>query len=398
MKILFIHETEYIKKVVFEYQIIPELLASRGHDVWVIDYSSNWKKSNLFDFGSLRPSYLENVRRANKKKGVTLIRPGVVKIPWVGRALAFLVYWWLIPRTLKKHGIDCIVLYAVPTNGLPTIYWAKKLKIPVFFRLFDVLHEIVPLKILRGITYQLERIIYRHVQAFAATTPKLTAYGVAMGAPTARTFCLPTGSDLDLFYPKPKDPTLMKRYGLTPTDTVICFAGTLYNFSGLDYLITYLGKNSEELEGIKLLICGVGEQEAALHRLVRYYQLESRVILTGLIQYEDLADYINLSDVGINLFRVNNLTKDIIPAKIYQYLGCRKPIIATRLPGMVNVFPEGSQEHPIFYCYENDPRQFFALLRKIQKSTPPDTNLSLQAIAEQYEATLTQLVEESYGA
>ncbi|MEX1052139.1 MAG: hypothetical protein WEC83_01990, partial [Patescibacteria group bacterium] len=144
MNLLFIHETEYIEKVIFEYQIVPEILASRGHNVYVVDFPSNWKKNSWFDLGTLRTKYLTGVKRANKKAGVTLIRPGFLKIPGISRLMAAIAYWWIIPAALKRYRIDCVVLYSVPTNGLPTVFWAKRLGVPVFFRLFDVLHQLVP--------------------------------------------------------------------------------------------------------------------------------------------------------------------------------------------------------------------------------------------------------------
>ena len=98
MNILFIHETEYLEKVIYEYQIIPELLSTYGHNIYVIDYPSAWKKKNILDFGSLRTAYLLDVKKANKKKGITLIRPGIIKIPVISRLVAFFLYIFLIPK------------------------------------------------------------------------------------------------------------------------------------------------------------------------------------------------------------------------------------------------------------------------------------------------------------
>src|SRR3972149_4010047 len=114
MNILLIHEAEYIEKVIYEYQIIPELLSSKGHNVYVLDYPTAWKKKSFFDFGSLKSKELFNVKRANKSKGITLIRPCFLKIPVLSRISAFISYFFVIPKIIKKYQIDKIVLYSAP--------------------------------------------------------------------------------------------------------------------------------------------------------------------------------------------------------------------------------------------------------------------------------------------
>ena len=42
MNILFIHEIDWLKKVVFEIHTLSELLSIYGHNVYVIYYESMW--------------------------------------------------------------------------------------------------------------------------------------------------------------------------------------------------------------------------------------------------------------------------------------------------------------------------------------------------------------------
>ena len=43
MKLLFIHEVSYRKKVIFEMHEIPELLAVRGHDITFLEFDEGGK-------------------------------------------------------------------------------------------------------------------------------------------------------------------------------------------------------------------------------------------------------------------------------------------------------------------------------------------------------------------
>jgi glycosyltransferase involved in cell wall biosynthesis len=391
MNILVVHETEYIEKVVFEYQIIPEIWASKGHNIYVIDYPAAWKKKNWFDFGSLRTQFLPNVQRAKKKRGVTLIRPGVIKIPGLDRLFAFIAYFFIVPKVIKKYKIEKIMLYSVPTNSLQTLFWAKLYKIPVHFRLLDVLNQLVPNKTLSKITYKMERMVYKRVNELTAVTPKLTNYAIAMEANSETTTYLPTASDLDLFYYQDKDPDLLTKYNIKKNETVVLFAGTLYNFSGLDHLIKYWAKHKNNYPGLKFLILGHGEQTETLQQLIKAGGLENKVILTGFIDYAELNKYINLADICTNPFEINKVTEIIFPSKVYQYLACEKPVIATRLSGMIDIFPDNNGKNNIYYFNYKKPKEFFDLVLKIKRRKIKDLNPSLQDISTILEKRLKEL-------
>jgi glycosyltransferase involved in cell wall biosynthesis len=389
MNLLFVHETEYIEKMIFEYQIIPEILASRGHHVFVIDfparYSENDKRSIIF----VRPEVIENVSRARKAGKITLIRPARVQIPFLHRLSAFFSYLPLIDSVIREHKIDAIVLLSAPTNGIQTLIAARKNGIPVYFRLLDVLHRLVPVDILRWPTYVFEKIIYRNVDWMTAITPRLRDYAVSMGARPETSHYLPSGSDADLFYYQPKDKELLLKYGIKADDLVLLFAGTLYNFSGLDKIINRLPDEVLKTPNIKLLIIGAGEQEAKLKGLVQRWGLENVVIFTGFINYPVLPSYINLADICLNPFEINKITNIIFPGKIYQYLACEKPVIATKLQGMLDVFPCNDLHSGIFY-YET-LEEFFGLVSKINRQRIKDPNPPLQEIANVMEEELRTL-------
>ncbi|AKM82214.1 TPA: hypothetical protein DD449_03860 [Candidatus Berkelbacteria bacterium] len=389
MNILVIHETEYVKKVVYEFQIIPELLASNGHRVFVIDYPMAWKKSNLFDLGSFKTEYYLNVKKANKKKGVTLIRPGIIKIPGISRLFAFFSYFSLIKKTIKKYKINQIILYSVPTNGLQTLYYAKKYKIPVHFRMLDVLHQLVPSKLLSWPTYLMEKYIYKRVTEITAITPRLVKYAIKMGGDPKTTSYLPTGSDADLFFPQKKNIDLIEKFWIKKQDNVVLFAGTLYNFSGLDILIKYLGENPKLKRNLKMIIVGHGEQEGLLKKMIKEYNLDKNVFLTGFIDYLELNTYINLADICINSFQKNNITNIIFPSKIYQYLACGKPVVATKLKGLLELFPVGNKN--VYYFNLKKPGEFFYLIHKIKHQKINIKNQSLQKIMTVIEEKLEQV-------
>jgi glycosyltransferase involved in cell wall biosynthesis len=392
MNILFVHETEYIDKMIFEYQIIPEILSSRGHNIFVIDFPTKWIRAtgSLFHKRRLFP----DIRSAHKSKGITLLRPGFIMVPVLSRISAFFSYFNLIEQTILTYNIECIVLYAAPTNGIQTLWNAKKYHIPVYFRLLDILHLLVPSNILRYPALLIEEYVYRRVEKLTAISHKLLNYAISIGADPQKCSYLPTGSDNDLFYFRPKKKGLLDEQGLTEDDLLLVFAGTLYDFSGLGWVIRGFLHYLKIIPKLKLLIVGSGEQESFLRSEISRLGLEKHIKMAGFINYLDLPDYINLGDICINLFELTDVTRNIIPSKIYQYLACGKPVVATKLPGMMDIFPEGSSKG-VFYI--SNPGEFIDLIKQIGKQKISSNNPSLQEISGIIENDLSVLIGISNG-
>jgi len=240
----------------------------------------------------------------------------------------------------------------------------------------------------------MEKVVYRRVDELTAVTPKLTQYAIKLGARHYRATFLPTGSDAEMFFPQKKDPHLLKKYGLGRADQVILFAGTFYNFSGLDQLLRYFAKVRRRHPRLKFLLIGRGEQEKLLRQIVEKHHLDQSVILTGFINYQDLPRYINLADICINPFQRNKITDIIFPSKIYQYRACGKPVIATPLKGTLEIFPDNAGKNGVYYFSLRRPADFFRLSEKIPRRSLKDTNPTLQEIAVYLEKQIARLVKE----
>lgn len=65
------------------------------------------------------------------------------------------------------------------------------------------------------------------------------------------------------------------------------------------------------------------------------------MILTGRQKYKIMPDLIGASDICIlPAYKDEIIMQDIVPIKIYEYMAMKKPVIATRLPGLVAEFGE----------------------------------------------------------
>ena len=333
MNILFVHEVDLLDKVVFEIHNLAEMLSEK-HNVFVIDYEEKWKRKSLFGVGTLRTREFKHVNRAYKGKGFTLRRPGIIKLPILSRVSAFFTHYFEIGKIIKEEKIDAIVLYSAPTNGLQTLFIAKKYNIPVIFRSIDILNQLVPNWFLRNPTRMLEAKVYKKVNLIIAITPMLSDYVIKMGAEKEKVKLLFTGVDSSQFNPTIDTATLRKQLDLSNDCRIIVFIGTLFDFCGMDIYIEQFPNILEKFPETKLIVVGGGSLFENLKKLVKNLNLEESIILTGFQPYNTMPQYINLADVCINPFMINDTTRDIMPGKILQYLACGKPVIATPLPGM----------------------------------------------------------------
>jgi glycosyltransferase involved in cell wall biosynthesis len=347
MKILVIHEIDYFNKAVFEFQILSEIFSSFGHEVTVIDYPQH-KQNTHFQYNPHFDSYVaNNIQRTLKNASLTVVRPSCSKFPLFTRVSYVLNIGKLIKKIVSSQKIDFIFLYSVAHNGKQTIRLAKKYHIPVIFRSIDILHKIAPKKIYRYPVLFFEKYVYQNSDLILALTPKLKDYVIKLGANPSKVKLQPAGVDTDLYKPLPKNLELAKKWGIGQNDKVVLFAGTLYGFSTLDWLAENWKSVLENIPEAKLLILGNGPLFPNLQKIIKKNALEKSVILADWQPYELLPDFINLADICINLFQLNDITREIIPTKLFQYLACAKPVVALPLPGTVDILP-GEKEGMVY--------------------------------------------------
>jgi glycosyltransferase involved in cell wall biosynthesis len=343
MNILFVHEVDWLKKVVFEIHNLAETLSVRGHRVFVVDYDDTWKKDGIFDFGSCKTKKTENVSRAVPGSSVTLVHPGQIKIPGIGRVTGSINQYREIKKLLREEKIDVIMLYSVPTNGLQVMHLAKKQGIPVVFRSIDILHKLVRSRILGPATGWLEKRVYPGVDEILAITPNHARYVIGMGAPEAKVKFLPLPIDTSLFKPGVDCGEVKGKWGYTDSDKVIVFIGTLFHFSGLDGFIKELPRVLAKVPEAKLLIVGDGPQRSKLEQIISELKLKKYVTITGFQPYNTMPQYISLAALCINTFVNTKETADIFPGKILQYIAGGKAAVVTPLKGITCLIPDETQ-------------------------------------------------------
>jgi len=402
MNILFVHEVDWLAKVVFDIHFLAEALSLRGHQVFAIDYENAWSRDGFFDLGSLRTKQVEGISRAFSGASVCLRRPGFIKIPGLSRISAAFTHYREIKKTIKEKGINAIVLYSVPTNGLQAIHLARKFNIPIVFRSIDILNMLVPYPVLRPVTKLLEKRVYSKADAVLPNTPQYSKYIAGMGVAESKVKLLHFPVDTGLFRPSVDCSEVRQKWGLGESDQVIVFIGTLFEFSGLDAFIRQFPQVIKEVPEAKLLIVGDGPQRIKLERIITGLDLERQVIITGFQPYQTMPQYINLATLCINTFLISDATMDVFPAKIVQYIACGKATVATALPGITTLLP--GESHGVVYATSaaDMAKEVISLLRSAERRQKlgqaglnhAKRTHSYEKIAHELETILTKAIKE----
>jgi glycosyltransferase involved in cell wall biosynthesis len=196
----------------------------------------------------------------------------------------------------------------------------------------------IPSKALRPIGRRIEKFVFKKADSVVVINEGLREYAIRMGARPETTYVNRAGVDQERFGPHVDGRTIRQRYGIADNETVLFFMGWLYHFSGLKELLAELAKHGPEDLGVKLLIVGDGDALEELQCMRTDLGLEGDVTLAGKQPYERIPEFIAASDICLIPAYNNKIMRDIVPIKMYEYMAMGKPVIATKLPGIIKEF------------------------------------------------------------
>jgi glycosyltransferase involved in cell wall biosynthesis len=289
MKILVVHESDWLKRNPHQHHHLMERLSLRGHEIRVIDYDIDWKKEKQRRIHTKRIVF-NNVHKIYPEASIQVIRPGTLKIP----VLEYLSLWFShkkeIKRQVREFQPDVIIGFGIINTYLASKI-AKKHKIPFVYYWIDVLHTLITIKQFQFVGKKLEKDTIKNSSRVITINKKLAEFVIGLGAEKEKTCVIGAGIDLERFDPKVDGSEIRKAYGIREDDIVLFFMGWLYHFSGLKEVALELAKIKDEKPNIKLLIVGDGDAFDDLKRIREEYDLDSQLILTGKQPYERIPDY-----------------------------------------------------------------------------------------------------------
>jgi glycosyltransferase involved in cell wall biosynthesis len=316
-----------------------ERLSLKGHEIRVVDYDIDWRKEKRKKWYTKRKVY-ENVHKICPGAQIQVIRPGTLKMPVLEYLSLWLSHKKEIKRQIREFQPDVIVAFGIINSYLASKI-ARKHKIPFVYYWIDVLHTLITIKPFQVLGKKLEKATIKNSSKVITINKKLAEFVTGLGAEKEKTCVIGAGIDLIRFDPKVHGSEVRKTYGIRKDDLVLFFMGWLYDFSGLKEVALELAKIKDEKPNVKLLIVGDGDAFDDLQRIRKNYHLDNQILLTGKQSYGSISKFIAAADICLlPAYPTEKIMQDIVPIKMYEYLAMRKPVIATRLPGLSKEFGE----------------------------------------------------------
>lgn len=330
MKILVVHEIDYLEKVIYEIHEFPEMLSAAGHDVTFFHFQegASRRKGNLFRQKMISGRVVPNSQ-------IKLVGPHQFGIPSIDRLWATLSCIPALVKLFRSSKFDVVLNFAVPTYGLQVLGIARMFGVPVVHRALDVSHEIRE-SIYRLPILYVEKIIYRIVGTLSANNAAMKRYCEELSGRSKPSMVNYPPLDLAHFAGITRDAGLRSSLGIFQEDKVIAYMGSFFYFSGLPEVIKRFKEKASGSPELKLLLIGGGEQDKELRDLVSDLHLENSVIFTGFVPYAELPKYLRQADVAINPLKISQVSSVAFPHKVLQYLATGLAVISTRLEGLVS--------------------------------------------------------------
>jgi len=343
------------------------------------------------------------VQRFYDSADVTCISPPFIRLPLLDYLSLATTFRRQIKQEIQRFRPDVIVGF----TGVISPFWgavlAEEMHIPYIDYWLDATDQLVPEAFLRPLARMIQRTTLSKATLVLTINKTLREYVIELGANHSKTQVLPGGVDLRRFDPASTDAQRMRdKYGLGKNDLVLLFMGWIYDFSGLQEAVLELARYRELRPDLKLLIVGEGDFYPTLKEIARENHVQESVIFTGKVPYADIPELLATADIALLPAHDNEIMRNAVPIKIYEYLAMHKPTICTKLSGIMREF--GRNCGILYIEKPEDAVEVAANLRdedlqrlKMQAKQFIE-NYDWDKITARFEETLTSLVENSQQA
>lgn len=248
---------------------------------------------------------------------------------YVMSAFAMLITGW-------RRRPDVIYVREMAYNLCPVVI-ARLLRRPLIIEvngpLLDEMRMIGAGRLELGLIRLTQRLMFRAVDRIVVVAEGLGDQIIDLyNVPHENIIVIPNGTDPDRLHPD--DPAACQRaIGLEPGPTV-GFVGSCYPYHDIDTLITAAPAILEGCPAARFIVVGDGYMRTTWMARTREEGLADHFVFPGAAPYDEVPKYINAFTVCIALFaRESDEKMNRSPMKLYDYMACGRPAIATDLKG-----------------------------------------------------------------
>jgi len=181
--------------------------------------------------------------------------------------------------------------------------------------------------------------LQRSIRSAAALTYITQTIAKKYHFPSEKSTWMPNGVDCSLFHPTTG--TLFRENLGIPDEDFLC--GMIAHLNRwVDLRTPFLALRKLQGQGrtVKMLVVGGGECLPYFQRMTKILRIEDLVTFTGPVTYDRGPPLIQAMDLCMLCRKPTPASHASLPMKIFEYMACGKPVLATPLAGVKETFGE----------------------------------------------------------
>lgn len=310
---------------------------SRSHSVTVLSLNDHWKAGHpgitLYTQGFADVLQQVDIRYLTERK-LSPILQELFSAVLVGRILDKLDY-----RRFDVHfNYNTLVL------GYFTARRLKRAGINTVYDIADDLPEMagmspqIPAPLRPVARLVARRMLLRNISIAAKVTYITEGLRRSYQQSPGKWELIPNGVDTRLFAPT-TDQEMRKTLGLDGAFT-LGFVGGLREWVDFEPVFAAVSRLKERKQDVKVLIVGGEGELEKTRKLAASHQIADRVIFTGIVPYTEVPRYISCMDACLIPFDSSSVSRHALPVKLFEYMACQRPVIATKLDAVGDLMPD----------------------------------------------------------
>ena len=304
-----------------------------GHDVTVVTCPPNVPNGIVYDgYANKRTSEVINGVKVERVKLYIAANKGAVK-----RVLNYVSYFVKSLLAAMRLPKPDVVIATSPQIfcGYVGVWYKRLRRVPLVMEIRDIWPESmfavganVP-KIGIWMLEIIEKAMYRKCDKLVTVGQGYFDRLAEKGVPKEKMSIVMNGTDLAVYSPREKNMELLKKYGLDGK-FVVSYIGTVGMACGLEVVLEaaeILGrKEHKDRKEVVFVIVGDGAHREQLESEAKKRGL-ANVVFTGRQPKSSMPDWVSSSDASLVHLKKTELFTTVMPSKIFESAGCKRPII-----------------------------------------------------------------------
>ena len=300
-----------------------------GHQVTVVTCAPNFPAGKLF------PGYRNRACQEEDIDGIRVIRLWSYLAPNEGKVRRTLDYLSFTLSTIlqcrRLPDADVIVATSPPIfTALSGHVVARLKRRPWVFELRDLwpasiravgISKSPALRLIEAI----ELGLYRRSARVLALTNAFKADLTARGIPANKISVVPNGVDVTAFAPGDDAPDIRRHLGVSETDFLAGYIGTVGIAHGLDCVVEAATVCRDDPR-LKFLIMGEGAERKRLQQVAADRGL-ANLLFRDFVPHDQITGYIAALDASIVHLKAHPVFRTVIPSKIFEHMAMGIPIV-----------------------------------------------------------------------